>query len=112
VKRALDNREVYNEFLKVVNLFTQDIIDMATLVKEARNFLVDNELMRQFKDILGWDEKKEREVWLREQQSGGVARPVSGTVSDRRSRADKTIQYGSYRRLPASVSFRLELFQE
>ena len=36
VKRALDNRETYNEFLKLVNLFTQDIIDTARLVREAK----------------------------------------------------------------------------
>ncbi|TEB24518.1 hypothetical protein FA13DRAFT_1797244 [Coprinellus micaceus] len=54
VKRHLENRDLYNEFLKVVNLFTQEYIDMATLVKESRHFLGDSELYKQFKDILGW----------------------------------------------------------
>jgi paired amphipathic helix protein Sin3a len=105
VKRALDNRDVYNEFLKFVNLFTQDLIDTATLVKESRNFLGDTELLKQFKDILGWDEKREREARMREQQHRALTRPSSGRVLDRRSRADTSIQYGSYRKLPASVSF-------
>ena len=109
VKRVLDNRDVYNEFLKVVNLFTQGHIDTATLVKESRNFLGDTELMKQFKEILGWDERKEKEVWIQEPQHTGLNRPSWGSVLDRRSRADMNIQYGSYRPLPASVSSRVML---
>jgi len=39
VRRVLDSRETYNEFLKLVNLFTQDIIDTARLVKDSRHFI-------------------------------------------------------------------------
>lgn len=70
VCKALDNRETYHEFLKVVNLFVQDYIDTARLIKESRNFLGDTELLRQFKDILGWDEQKEREHWMKEHLAG------------------------------------------
>ncbi|THV08566.1 hypothetical protein K435DRAFT_708465 [Dendrothele bispora CBS 962.96] len=124
VKRALDNRETYNEFLKVVNLFTQGYIDTARLVKESRNFLIDGELMRQFKNILGWDERKERESWSMERElegqvtgsqgiKGGWTRPiiVEGARSDEDSRSqqskvmpgrvDLSVRYGSYRKLPA-----------
>ncbi|TFK75487.1 hypothetical protein BDN72DRAFT_440795 [Pluteus cervinus] len=103
VRRALDNRDTYNEFLKVVNLFTQDFIDTARLIKESRNFLGDTELLRQFKEILGWDEKKEREHFLMEQQQKfNWTRPVVAGVRDRPSRIELTMKYGSYRRLPAS----------
>lgn len=105
VKRALDNRDLYNEFLKVVNLFTQDYIDTARLIKESRNFLGDTELLKQFKEIVGWDERKEREHFMAEQQmQHGWARPTIAGVPDRPSRADLNVKYGSYRKLPASVS--------
>ncbi|KAJ7598545.1 histone deacetylase complex, SIN3 component [Mycena floridula] len=104
VKRTLDNRDTYNEFLKVVNLFTQGFIDTARLVKESSHFLVgDGTLLRQFKDILGWDEKKERESWLLEQQAQfGWSRPTIAGFHDRPTRADMSTKYGSYRKLPAN----------
>lgn len=97
VKRALENRETYNEFLKLVNLFVQDIIDTARLVREARNWLGDGELMAQFREILGWDDRRERyagseDVWTR---------PTG--VLDRPSRNQLILRHGSYRKLPASV---------
>lgn len=98
VKRALDNRETYNEFLKLVNLFTQDIIDTARLVRESRKFLGEGELLTQFKEILGFDERRERfagteDVWTR---------PMG--VLDRPNREKLYERYGSYRKLPANVS--------
>lgn len=97
VKRTLDNRETYNEFLKVVNLFTQDIIDTARLIRESRTYLGEGELMAQFKEILGWDERRERyaiaeDIWTR---------PTG--VLDRPSRNQLNLRHGSYRKLPASV---------
>ncbi|KAJ3865008.1 histone deacetylase complex, SIN3 component [Lentinula novae-zelandiae] len=106
VKRALDSRDTYNEFLKVVNLFTQGYIDTARLVKESRNFLVgDGELMRGWKEILGWDGRKEEsEGW---EDADGWSRPVVvDEVIERPTpipgRVDLSAQYGSYRRLPES----------
>lgn len=98
VKHALDNRETFNEFLKLVNLFTQDIIDTARLVHESRSFLGDGELMAQFREILGWDERRERQVAVEDVWT----RPVG--VLDRPSHHQLNIRYGSYRKLPASVS--------
>ncbi|KAJ2921659.1 hypothetical protein H1R20_g15436, partial [Candolleomyces eurysporus] len=49
VKRALDSRDFYHEFLKLVNLFTQEYVNTATLVKESRNFLRDTELHKQLR---------------------------------------------------------------
>ncbi|EIW53682.1 uncharacterized protein TRAVEDRAFT_40224 [Trametes versicolor FP-101664 SS1] len=95
IKRTLDNRDTYNEFVKLVNLFTQDIINTTRLVREARSFLGDGELMAQFKAILGWDERKdwiaaEEEVWTR--PMGALDRP---------SREQLHTRYGSFRKLPA-----------
>ena len=75
--------------------------------------------MRQWRDILGWDDRRERESWLREVQEGelgvwakggGVGGVVAGVVLERPGRKDLSVRYGSYRKLPASVSFYLCVF--
>jgi paired amphipathic helix protein Sin3a len=104
----LDSRETYNEFLKLVNLFTQGYIETARLVKESRNYLGEGELMKQFKDILGWNEMKEREHILAERHSpNGWTRPIVAGLRELPGRADLKVQYGSYRKLPESVSLLL-----
>ncbi|PCH39213.1 hypothetical protein WOLCODRAFT_158758 [Wolfiporia cocos MD-104 SS10] len=60
VKRALDNTETSNEFLKLVICFMQDITDTAWLVRESRSFLGDGELIAQSREILGWYEWQDR----------------------------------------------------
>lgn len=103
VKAALDSRETYHEFLKLVNLFAQDFIDRARLVRESRSFLGEGELMAQFKEILGWDEAMERSALAKEREElyQPPGRPL--TILDRPSREELNIRYGSYRRLPADV---------
>ncbi|EPQ53755.1 hypothetical protein GLOTRDRAFT_139874 [Gloeophyllum trabeum ATCC 11539] len=99
VKRMLDSRETFNEFLKIVNLFTQDIIDRSRLIKESRTYLGSGELMAQFMEILGWDERKEAERISAEQlEQAWVNR--SPRVLDVPRRVDLSARYGSYRRLP------------
>lgn len=89
VKPVLDTCDLYNEFLKLVNLFAQDYIDTARLVKESRNFLGNTKLYQQFWDIVGWDDK-ERE----HQVDFHVPRPYTspdqcyGTKTDRNFPAD------------------------
>ncbi|KAJ7650581.1 hypothetical protein FB45DRAFT_888175 [Roridomyces roridus] len=103
VKRTLDNRETYNEFLKLINLFTQDLIDTARLVRESRNFLGEEEL-NMLRDIVGWDERKEKEYWLEEQAAANSwVRPtiIRGNNS---TKTQPQVQSGSYRKLPASES--------
>ncbi|KAL4073700.1 hypothetical protein J3A83DRAFT_4090896 [Scleroderma citrinum] len=107
VKRAINNRDVFNEFLKLVNLFTQELIDTARLVREARNFLGDGELMHQFREILCWDDRRERERWVLEeqQQQQAWARAQGQSVLNmplRPGRINTGLQQGSYRRMPAS----------
>lgn len=103
MKAALDSRETYHEFLKLVNLFAQDFIDRARLVRESRSFLGEGELMAQFKEILGWDEAMERSALAKEREElyQPPGRPL--TILDRPSREELNTRYGSYRRLPADV---------
>lgn len=59
VKKAIGNKQTYNEFLKILNLYSQDIIDKATLVERVDSFLGDNhyDLLRWFKHFVGYLER-------------------------------------------------------
>jgi paired amphipathic helix protein Sin3a len=104
VKLFMADRDIYNEFLKLVNLFAQDFIDTPRLVKESRNFLGSTDLYRQFLNILGWDEKKEMEHYRNEQAtSSGWSKPVVAALPVRPGRVDMAEKYGSYRRVSTSV---------
>ncbi|KAG0327067.1 Transcriptional regulatory protein sin3 [Dissophora globulifera] len=60
VKRYLGNKQTYNEFLKLLNLFSQDILDRKLLVEKVETFLGTNkDLMEWFKAFVGWDGKDE-----------------------------------------------------
>lgn len=57
VKNYFANQTTYIEFLKIINLFTQDLIDLKTLVLKIKPFLnTCPELFSQFTDIVGWRE--------------------------------------------------------
>ncbi|KAF8204474.1 hypothetical protein K438DRAFT_1905542 [Mycena galopus ATCC 62051] len=56
-KKALENRQMYEDFLKLLSLFSKEVIDMKTLIDHTRDaFLGDGELMNEFKELVGWDE--------------------------------------------------------
>ena len=40
VKKYLDDRAAYTEFLKLLNLFTQEIIDVSTLLEKSLLFKI------------------------------------------------------------------------
>ncbi|KAF9003386.1 hypothetical protein BDQ17DRAFT_1409203 [Cyathus striatus] len=102
VKRFLDNRELYNEFLKLVNLFTQDFIDTSRLVKESKHFLGESEIWRQFCDILGWDERREVLSDLRgDTREKEWLKPRVVNLSVKPGRNDLGLKYGSYRQVSA-----------
>jgi len=106
VKLFMADRDIYNEFLKLVNLFAQDFIDTPRLVKESRNFLGNTPLYRQFLNILGWDEKKEMEHYKNEQTTiSGWSRPVVAALPVRPGRIDMAEKYGSYRNVSTSVRY-------
>lgn len=58
-KKSLENREVYEEFLKLLGLFSKEIIDLKTLIERTKVFLGEGDLMAEFKDLVGWDDKVE-----------------------------------------------------
>lgn len=67
--------------------------------------------MRRWREILGWDDMREREAYLRDNQEGelttwarGSGSAYAGIVLERPGRKDLSVRYGSYRKLPASVS--------
>lgn len=59
VKKAIGNKQTYNEFLKILNLYSQDIIDKDTLVEKVDSFLGDNhyDLLNWFKQFVGFKEE-------------------------------------------------------
>lgn len=59
VKKAIGNKQSYNDFLKLLNLFSQDIIDKQTLVERVDGFIGDThpELLNWFKMFVGYEEK-------------------------------------------------------
>ncbi|KAJ7056613.1 histone deacetylase complex, SIN3 component, partial [Mycena amicta] len=56
-KRALENRQMYEDFLKLLSLFSKGVIDMKTLIDRTHDaFLGDTDLMDEFKELVGWDD--------------------------------------------------------
>ncbi|SHO78234.1 Similar to S.cerevisiae protein SIN3 (Component of both the Rpd3S and Rpd3L histone deacetylase complexes) [Malassezia sympodialis ATCC 42132] len=99
VKKHLDDRATYLDFLKLLNLYTQEVIDVATLVDRASLFLGGHsELFDAFKQLVGYD--MGRHGWLEHED------PVLENVPAlERERFDLSTQksYGpSYRKLPES----------
>ncbi|KAL1296692.1 hypothetical protein AAFC00_000168 [Neodothiora populina] len=57
-KKVIGNKNTMNEFLKLCNLFSQDLIDRATLVYKARSFIGGNpDLFGWFQQWVGHEEK-------------------------------------------------------
>ena len=57
VKTHTNDPATYHEFLKLLNLYTQDIIDLTALVSRAFLFLgADAQLWADFREIVGWTE--------------------------------------------------------
>ncbi|GAA6003125.1 uncharacterized protein JCM10292_002880 [Rhodotorula paludigena] len=55
VKAHCKDAATYHEFLKLVNLFTQELIDLTALVARAWMFLhQDDALWAEFRDMVGW----------------------------------------------------------
>jgi len=59
VKRLMANKVVYTEFLKVLHLYSQNIIDVKMLVERVDFFIGRNtELMDWFKTFVAWEDKE------------------------------------------------------
>lgn len=97
VKKHIDDRGAYLEFLKLLNLYTQDVIDVRTLVDKAAAFIGGHrDLFATFKSLCGYE--MGRHGWLEEEEA-----IIENTPSLERPRVDLNTceQFGaSYRRLP------------
>ncbi|KIK70594.1 hypothetical protein GYMLUDRAFT_65815 [Collybiopsis luxurians FD-317 M1] len=58
-KKALENREIYEEFLKLLSLYSKEIIDVRLLISRAAAFLGDGELLEEFKEVVEYDSKQD-----------------------------------------------------
>ena len=116
-KRAIGNKTTYNEFLKVLNLFSQELIDIKTLVERVEPFLCwqpdlyewfkkfvkfeDDELIRKLLaftfSLLLWCHKYEH-LMLLLQPKDNVPGPSRGFDYSSSRRSGR-----SYRQLPAEV---------
>ncbi|CAE6406710.1 unnamed protein product [Rhizoctonia solani] len=97
VRKSIDDRLVYQEFVKMLNLFVQEIIDARTLVDRARGYLND-ELLAQFKEIIGWDDRA-----VEVDTGSGEGGPVAPALDRPRIDLGNCPKFGpSYRRLPQS----------
>ncbi|KAI0778618.1 hypothetical protein BD413DRAFT_510540 [Trametes elegans] len=94
-KKALESGGTYDKFLKLLSLFSRDIIDTKTLVDRAEVFL-EGDLMAQFKDLLSWDDK------LGNRDEGPPGSLRTGAPDYYTARPPDDGQGPSYRRLPDS----------
>lgn len=61
VKKFIANKQIFSDFLKLCNLYTNDLIDRSVLVKRAENFIGSNaELMSWFKRFMNVDEPEDK----------------------------------------------------
>ncbi|KAI9698496.1 MAG: Transcriptional regulatory protein sin3 [Candelina mexicana] len=59
-KKFISNKQTFNEFLKLCNLFTQDLINKNVLVHKASSFIGGSaDLMTWFKNFVGYEGKDE-----------------------------------------------------
>lgn len=55
LKKAMNNKSTYNEFLKLINMFTNDIIDKNTLIQRVEPFLLSSpDQLAYFKLMVGY----------------------------------------------------------
>lgn len=104
-RKALASRDAYDDFLKLLDLFTRDVIDSRTLIRRAERFLGDGELMASFKDLMGWDDR-----------AGNIAYGPPGSIRTGPPEALTAApvddgQGPSYRKLPESVSPSVDLLK-
>ncbi|KAG2154574.1 hypothetical protein DEU56DRAFT_769236 [Suillus clintonianus] len=58
-KRTLESKDTYEEFLKLLNMYSKDIINAKTLVNMAQVYLGDGDLLSQFREVVGVDERQD-----------------------------------------------------
>lgn len=98
VKKYIGSKATYNAFLKVLNLFSQQIVDQNVLVNRVEGFIGGNkELFDMFKTLVGYDGKDEL---------------IENVPADDSNKPDlsQSESYGpSYRIIPKAVSIILNI---
>lgn len=112
VSKYIEERTTYHEFLKSINLFTQEIIDLPTLVSRAQVFLGNApELFMEFKNMVGW---KDEVQYKAGKVDGGKLVidnvPMGSLLSVRPDLKHADTSGPSYRRLPDSVIPALHIY--
>ncbi|KAG0148828.1 hypothetical protein CROQUDRAFT_654425 [Cronartium quercuum f. sp. fusiforme G11] len=98
IKRYLNDKELWHDFLRVLELYNQSIIDFKTLLDRVSVYIGDEDaLLEDFKGFVGYDVKRdglvEDEVWEIKNVDVREREKVDATTIDR--------EYGpSYKRLP------------
>lgn len=90
VKKAIGNKQTYNEFLKLLKLYSSDVINKSTLQEKVRTLIGGfPELFQWFKNFIGWEETPLRieDIAIKKQQIDLVMCKAAGP---------------SYRQLPKS----------
>ncbi|KAI2786008.1 hypothetical protein POX_h09773 [Penicillium oxalicum] len=73
VKKFIANKQVFSDFLKLCNLYTNDLIDRFVLVKRAEGFIGSNaELMSWFKRFMNVEEPEDKTIDPKPQTEAGV----------------------------------------
>lgn len=99
VKKHIDDRATYLEFLKLLNLYTQDIIDVRTLVDRATLFIGSHrELFATFKGLCGYE--MGRHGWLENEDP--IVENVPALQRERVDLSTCKVYGASYRKLPKS----------
>lgn len=99
VKKHIDDRTTYLDFLKLLNLYTQDIIDVKTLVDRAALFIGANlELFATFKGLCGYDMGKHG--WLDNEDP--IVENVPAPLREKVDLSTCKVYGASYRKLPKS----------
>ena len=125
IKKYIDDKITYHEFLKLVNLWTQNFIDLQAFIDRAHVFIGQSpELWASFRRVVNADEQS---IFPNDPQSSQGGYGFGGMINVDNSVAENTPMlervkpdlsgprvksYGpSYRKLPKSVS-RFHRYQE
>jgi paired amphipathic helix protein Sin3a len=102
-KKALESREMYEDFLKLLSLFSKEIIDIKTLIERTHVFLGEGDLLAEFKELIGWDERQDNA------ENGPPGSIRTGPPEALSALPADDGEGPSYRKLPDSVSCLLDL---
>lgn len=102
-KRTLESKDTYEEFLKLLNMYSKDIINAKTLVNMAQVYLGDGDLLSQFREVIGIDERQDS---IEHGPPGSIRTGPPEALS---ALPAEDGEGPSYRRLPESVRIELLL---